>query len=409
MAELHKNDGADNDRLDIAALRDFLLDIDCLDPLDEWADKFNLFDVLGIARMEIRHSNILGWLLDPNENHGLGDAVIRGFLSHVATASGGGVDVFDVLLLDCHDFTVRREWRNIDILAVSASEKYAICIENKIGTGEHDNQLNRYRGIIKTQYPAYRHAFVYLSPDGSEPSDPEHWCAMSYRDVLDVIEAAKAKTRLLPDIELLVDNYIETIRRDVVGDERLEQICAEIYSKHRRALDLIYEHRPDRASSLAATIRAWAEQRDSEGKIVLDKGKCNKTYTRFTTPGMTAALPDTDEPSSAWGTRNHYFYEVVNNGGESFKSWISVNQCGAGTELEGRFESLFKHAASRPKRSNWAYHVPFATQECAFDEEMTEGEIFRQLDKQLEKMLKFEARIAPLIIADSEQGDVAVS
>ena len=123
---------------------------------------------------------------------------------------------------------------------------------------------------------------------------------------------------------------------------------------------------------------------------MLDKGKCNKTYTRFTTPGMTAALPDTDEPSSAWGTRNHYFYEVVNNGGESFKSWISVNQRGAGTELEGRFESLFKHAASRPKRSNWAYHVPFATQECAFDEEMTEGEIFRQLDKQLEKMLKFE-------------------
>lgn len=40
---------------------------------------------------------------------------------------------------------------------------------------------------------------------------------------------------------------------------------------------------------------------------------------------------------------------------------------------------------------------------------MTEGEIFRQLNKQLEKMLKFEARIAPLIIADSEQGDVAVS
>lgn len=405
MDDMHKG----NDDGDLLALKEFLLDIDCLDPLDEWADKFNLFDVLGIARMEIRHSNIIGWLLDPNENHGLGDAVIRGFLNHVATASGGGVDVFDALLLDCHDFTVRREWRNIDILAVSASEKYAICIENKIGTGEHDNQLNRYRGIIESQYPTYRHAFVYLSPDGSEPSDPEHWRAMSYSDVLGIIEAAKAKTRLLPDVELLVDNYIETIRRDVVGDERLEQICAEIYSKHRRALDLIYEHRPDRASSLAATIRAWAEQRDSEGKIVLDKNKCNKTHTRFTTPGMTAALPDTDEPSSAWGTRNHYFYEVVNNGGESFKCWISVNQRGADPELLGRFESLFKHASSRPKRANWAYHVPFATQECAFDEEMTEEETFRQLDKQLEKLMKFEARIAPLIIADSGQGDDANS
>lgn len=389
--------------LDILALRDFLLDIDCLNPLNEWADKFNLFDVLGIARMEIRHSNILGWLLNPNENHGLGDAIIRGFLNHVAVATSGGVDVFDALLLDCHDFTVRREWRNIDILAVSTSEQFVICIENKIGTGEHDNQLNRYREIIGSQYPKYRHAFIYLSPDGSDPSDPEHWCAMSYCDVLDIIETTKAKTMLLPDVELLVDNYTETIRRDVVGDERLEQICAEIYAKHRRALDLIYEHRPDRASSLAATIRACAEQRDAEGKIMFDRNKCNKTYTRFTTPGMNEALPDTEEHSSGWGTRNHYFYEVVNNGGESFKSWISLNLKGADASLVERFESLFKHASSRPKRANWVYHMPFATYDCAVDEEMTEEEIFRRLDRQLEKLMKFEAEITPLVIEDAKK------
>ena len=135
---------------------------------------------------------------------------------------------------------------------------------------------------------------------------------------------------------------------------------------------------------------------------MLDKDKCNKSYTRFTTPGMTAALPDTDEPSSAWGTRNHYFYEVVNSGGESFKSWISVNQRGADPKLVSRFESLFNHASSRPKRSNWAYHVPFATSDCAFDAEMTEEEVFRQLDKQLERLMKFESRIAPLVVADFE-------
>ena len=174
MEEKQTGQGDDEATADVLALKEFLLDIDCLKPLDEWADQFNLFDVLGIARMEIRHSNILGWLLDPNENHGLGDAVIRGFLNHVAMADSSGVDVFDVLLLDCHDFAVRREWRNIDILAVSASERYVLCIENKIGTGEHDNQLERYRGIIKSQYPKCRHAFIYLSPDGSDPSDPKH-------------------------------------------------------------------------------------------------------------------------------------------------------------------------------------------------------------------------------------------
>ena len=395
----------DNDTMastddDARALKEFLLDIDCLKPLDEWADQFNLFSVLGIARTEIRHSNMLGWLLDPNESHGLGDAVIRGFLNYVATAGNENVDVFDALLLDCHDFTVRREWRNIDILAVSASERYVICIENKIGTGEHDDQLNRYRKIIEAQYPAFRHAFIYLSPDGGESSDPDRWCAMSYKDVLDIIEDAKSKTRLLPDVELLVDNYIETIRRDVVGDERLEQICAEIYSKHRRALDLIYEHRPDRASSLAATIRAWADARDAEGKIVLAKNKCNKTYTRFTTPGMSAALPDTDEANSAWNTRSHYYYEIVNSGGESFKSWISVALKGADEDLVERFESLFKHASSHPKRAKWSYHVPYSTTEFSLDEETSETEIFKQLDRQLEKLMKFEEKIAPAVIED---------
>jgi hypothetical protein len=395
----------DCEEQDLLALRDFLLDIGCLDPLNEWADKFNLFDVLGIARMEIRHSNVLGWLLDPNENHGLGDAVIRGFLNHIAIMENECVDVFDALLLDCHDFTVRREWRNIDILAVSAGERYVICIENKIGTGEHDDQLNRYRSIIEAQYPTYRHAFIYLSPDGGEASDPEHWCAMGYRDVLGIIEAAKGKARLLPDVELLIDNYIETIRRDVVGDERLEQICAEIYSKHRRALDLIYEHRPDRMSSLAATILAWAEQRDGEGRIVLDRNKCNKTYTRFTTPGMSEALPDTEEANSSWGTRNHYFYEVVNGGGESIKSWISLNRKGADDELIGRFESLFAHASSHPKRANWSYHVPYATSDCAVDEDMTEEEVFKQLDRQLDRLMKFEAKVAPTVIEDAKKSE----
>ena len=385
---------------DLLALKEFLLDIDCLKPLDEWTDHFNLFDVLGIARAEIRHSNVLAWLIDPNENHGLGDGVIRGILNCVAAADHGSVDAFEALLLDCHGFMVRREWRNIDILAVSASERYVVCIENKIGTGEHDDQLNRYRRIVESHYPNYRHVFVYLSPDGGDPSDPVHWCAMSYRDILDIIEAAKAKTVLLPAVELLIDNYIETIRRDVVGDDRLEQICTAIYSKHRRALDLIYEHRPDRASSLAATIREWAERRDSEGRIVLNRDKCNKTYTRFTTPGMSEALPDTDEANSAWGTRNHYFYEVVNNGGESFKSWISLNLRGADEELVSRFESLFKHASSRPGRSNWAYHVPYATSDFVVDEETSEEEIYGQLDGQLEKLMMFEAKIAPLVIAD---------
>ena len=62
------------------ALQKFLLDINCLDELLPWTGKFNIFDVLKISRTEIRHSNVLSWLLSANENHGLGDAFIKGIL-----------------------------------------------------------------------------------------------------------------------------------------------------------------------------------------------------------------------------------------------------------------------------------------------------------------------------------------
>ena len=36
--------------------------------------KFNQFDVLRYSDYEIRHSNVLAWLFQPNETHGIGEA-----------------------------------------------------------------------------------------------------------------------------------------------------------------------------------------------------------------------------------------------------------------------------------------------------------------------------------------------
>ena len=74
---------------DMQELEKFLLDIDCLDNLDRWANRLNNFDVLSITGNEIRHSNFLAWLLDPNETHGLGEY----FLKKVETIILAGPDV----------------------------------------------------------------------------------------------------------------------------------------------------------------------------------------------------------------------------------------------------------------------------------------------------------------------------
>ncbi len=173
---------------DEKALRDFLLDEDCLEELLPWTERFNIFDVLKISRTEIRHSN----------------------------------------------------------------------------------QLNRYRTILEKEYEEYKKIYLFLTPDGDVPSDPENWEAISYRELIDELERITANVELLPDAELMIKNYIEIIRRDIVEDQELVEICNKIYQKHKRAFELIYENKTDNRSVVVDSLLEPLKKYENEGKIKID-------------------------------------------------------------------------------------------------------------------------------------------
>ena len=52
---------------------DKLLKDEDFDKLDLGLKIPNIFQILRISKNEIRHSNFLSWLLDPNQSHKLGD------------------------------------------------------------------------------------------------------------------------------------------------------------------------------------------------------------------------------------------------------------------------------------------------------------------------------------------------
>ena len=45
--------------------------------------QFNTFDVLRYSGYEIRHSNVLAWLLRPADTHGIGSRFLKWFVDHV--------------------------------------------------------------------------------------------------------------------------------------------------------------------------------------------------------------------------------------------------------------------------------------------------------------------------------------
>ena len=59
-----------------------LKDID-FDKLELGLQTPNIFEILKISKTEIRHSNFLSWMLNPNGSHQLGDVFLKRFLREV--------------------------------------------------------------------------------------------------------------------------------------------------------------------------------------------------------------------------------------------------------------------------------------------------------------------------------------
>lgn len=93
--------------------------------------------------------------------------------------------------------------------------------------------------------------------------------------LIDKLAEARAST-LGQDARTLMVHYTETLRRHIVAESDVAKLCQRIYRKHKQAIDLIIEHRPD----LQATIREYLESLiDRSEAFVPDES--TKTAIRF--------------------------------------------------------------------------------------------------------------------------------
>ena len=139
---------------------DRLLKDEDFDKLDLGLKNPNIFQILRIAKNEIRHSNFLSWLLDPSQSHKLGDIFLKRFLREVFSSDKfGDIDQVDVEGMDLTSVEIQREWKNIDVLI--KLDNVVVCVENKVLSKEHSNQLKRYKDIIEHQFPiTIKHSFI---------------------------------------------------------------------------------------------------------------------------------------------------------------------------------------------------------------------------------------------------------
>lgn len=214
--------------------------------------RFNPIRTMKIERMEIRHSAILAWLLDPNETHGLGDRFLKAFLAEAfrGRSDMGKPTAVDISQADLRDAEVRREWQSIDIFILSQANNWAFIIENKFYSQQGDGQLARYKEkvqrIFKEQNRQLDVRGIFLTLQDEVPAD-EGYAPIRYRVICNLLSCLIKQNvdQLSPEVITFLKHYLDVIKDATGMSETLTemaQLARQLYKRHKKVLDFVIEH-----------------------------------------------------------------------------------------------------------------------------------------------------------------------
>ena len=285
---------------------DKLLKDEDFDKLDLGLKNPNIFQILRITKNEIRHSNFLSWLLDPSQSHKLGDIFLKRFLRKVFSSEKfGELDQVDVEGMDLTKVEIQREWKNIDILI--KLKNVVVCVENKVLSKEHSNQLVKYKEIIENEFPNFQKTFVYLTPEGDSSEDEsEVYEPISYQFIVDSLERIVSVygESLNEQVKNYIKDYITIIKRELMGTDKLTELSKKIYQNHKDLFDFIIDHKPDVLDKVKSIFEKQIQKR---GWVLGSQGK---SYLRFTTPKI-SELTYINQNSNGWRNKESFLFEFV--------------------------------------------------------------------------------------------------
>ncbi len=226
-------------------IRDLLLSND-FKRLTHKKDESNIFKIINMADKEIVHSDMLAWLFNPYENHNLNDKILKEILMQLSKKDA---EYISLLLLDYSDLEVYREYtidngRRIDIVMESKNNKVIFIIENKIWSGEGDNQLEDYKNYIDEKYSDYNRIFLFLTPEKERKEKYKGYIHITYSMIYSVLNCVLQENQIKFEISVIIRQYKEIIGRYIMGsiDKEMVDLCRKLYVEHKEALDKIMQY-----------------------------------------------------------------------------------------------------------------------------------------------------------------------
>ena len=359
------------------------------DKLELGLNKPNIFEILRISKTEIRHSNFLYWLLNPKGSHSLGDVFLKRFLREIFSSDKvSDIDQIEVNNLDFSNVQIRREWKNIDLLIIF--DDIVICIENKIYSKEHSNQLKRYKKIVQDEFFDKRISFVYLTPLG-DPSEneTETYVFISYQSIVDSIDRIIDiyEDSIISSVKNYINDYSTILKREIMGNDKLTELSNRIYQNHKEILDFIYDRKPDQYDRINIFLMDVIKD---NGFV---KGSESKKYVRFTTEKIKELTYHNKNIKNGWKDGETFLFEFVlypDTNKINFKTVISPSDPEYDTGILSDL-LLQVEGSKKPRGKKWVVHH---LSSYKFDFESVSEEDEEDIKNKLVKIIK---KVVPII------------
>lgn len=280
--------------------------------LEQLLNRFNFFEAADIEGLEIKHTKFLGYLLDPNESHGLGSSFLQNFVWICSAQLPNFPEVDD---LDLPYAVIQPERQvvhpspagskpkqgekgSLDVFiripGRQTAEPVVLAIENKINAKESQSkdgsQLKRYRTWLEQERRKIKEKryYLYLTKRGDEPSDKAYWGAINYSEhivpaIRYTLDQHSGKIsayieQILKDYQQLFTDFSDSGEQDDcarkvceihrwVNDPRNKQEIqgSKGYVRHKAALELLMKYSDDRRYDL---VKSFKQLASFQGNIV---------------------------------------------------------------------------------------------------------------------------------------------
>lgn len=275
-----------------------------LKEIESFYDERNIFRILKIEGNEIRHSNFLAWLLNPKGSHNFKDVFLKELLIKIGEK--------DVEHMSLEDAVIEREKLHIDLLVYSRSKKFYLIIENKTWTKDHGNQLKRYSNDVKSYLPGYSGIYVYLTPNGEDPTEDQgniRWITIGYDTVEAILEDLLNNAKETKET-LYIKDYLDIIKENLLmrKDDELRDKCLELYATHKEAIDTINRYVGDivsmRVEYFEKQLAEYVKDKD------IELGVCDGHHVRFVTKDLKALTGSLGTEQWGDGNKDLILYEI---------------------------------------------------------------------------------------------------